>query len=203
MAVASALLALSAPLLAASPELVPPQWAALSAQDREALAPLADEWDKLEDFRRRKWLGIAERYPRMSAEEQQRLHVRMKQWTGLTPAQRRQARERYRNVQNLHPEAREALKQQWFEYATLPEEERMRLIDAARPRRAERIPSAKPPAPLSLPATRQIPVPRMPAAAPAPAQPTPAAAPTPPAAEALAPTPATPGLPASSNTPAH
>ena len=40
-----------------------PAWEELQTEQRTVLSPLANEWDKLENFRRKKWLGIAERYP--------------------------------------------------------------------------------------------------------------------------------------------
>lgn len=109
-------------------------------QQREVLAPLVSEWDRLDDARKRKWLGIAARYPQMSPEEQQRVQVRMRQWASLTPEERRAARDRFRKLQALHPEAREALKQKWQEYANLPDEEKKRLTESAGKRPTSKTP---------------------------------------------------------------
>lgn len=97
--------------------------------------PLQAEWDSLDNARRTKWLRIVDRYPRMSAEEQQRVQTRMKQWTDLTPEQRRKVRERYQHLQNISPKQREALKEKWQEYQSLPEAEKKRLKESAKPRR--------------------------------------------------------------------
>src|SRR5207253_6330090 len=98
---------------------------------KEILAPLAAEWDKIEDKRKLKWLVIARRYPAMTSEEQQRVQTRMRDWASLTPDQRRQAREQYKNLQKIPPEKRDALIQKWQEYDSLPGEEKQRLNEIA------------------------------------------------------------------------
>lgn len=125
-------LVLSNPANAVSiPPLQQPKWAELTPQQREALAPLSGEWDKLESYRRKKWLGIAKRYPTMSAEEQQRIQRRMKDWANLSPEQRKQAREQYKTLKKVPPEQRQAVNQKWQEYKNLPETEKERLKRSA------------------------------------------------------------------------
>jgi len=63
-------LSISISALAAAPPKKPPTWAELTQVQQQVLAPLAPEWNKLDDQRKRKWLGIAKRYPKMSPEEQ-------------------------------------------------------------------------------------------------------------------------------------
>jgi hypothetical protein len=72
---------------------VKPSWAELGPEQQKALAPLAGEWDKLDSFRKKKWLEIGDRYTKMKPEEQQRMQERMREWVKLTPEQRRIARE--------------------------------------------------------------------------------------------------------------
>lgn len=143
-------LALLSPIQAAVPQLTQPAWKELSAGRQQILAPLAGEWDRLEPWRRKKWLGIADRYPSMTEEEQARVQRRMKDWVKLTPEERRVAREKYKDLKKAPPEHREAIKQQWQEYKALPEEEKQRLKAQAGPRKPVRKASeaAKP---LSLP----------------------------------------------------
>lgn len=124
-------------------EILPPNWTQLTPQQRQILAPLQSEWDSLDDGRRNKWLRIADRYPRMPAEEQQRVQTRMKQWTDLTPEQRRKARERYQRLQNISPKQREGLKEKWQEYENLPEAEKKRLKERAKARRFGRAAAAR------------------------------------------------------------
>ena len=52
------------------------------------LAPLAPDWDKLDAQRKQKWRGIAQRYPKMAPDEQQRVQQQMRPWAELTPQQR-------------------------------------------------------------------------------------------------------------------
>lgn len=61
-----------------------PSWGQLSTQQKAILAPLAKDWDSLENIRKKKWLGIAERYPAMKQDDQQRMQDRMREWVGLS-----------------------------------------------------------------------------------------------------------------------
>lgn len=134
----------------APPPLPQPSWAELNAEQKRALAPLAGEWDKMDGFRRKKWLGIAQRYSSLSPDEQARMQRRMTDWAKLTPDERKRAREKYRSLQKAPPEQKEAVKLKWEEYKELPESERNRLKAEAsqkpRPRPAPLKPSvaAKP-----------------------------------------------------------
>src|SRR3970040_2200093 len=79
---------------AAAPQKKPPSWSDLTLEQQQILAPLSSEWDKLEAQRKRKWLGIARRYPTMSPQEQEKVDQNMRPWAKLTPDERRSARER-------------------------------------------------------------------------------------------------------------
>ncbi len=136
-----------------TPPLPQPSWAQLSTEQKSILAPLAGEWDSMDGFRRKKWLGIAQRYPSLSPDEQARMQRRMTDWAKLTPEERKRAREKYQSLQKAPPEKKEAVKQKWEEYKELPESEKSRLkAEAARkptPRPAPLKPAAvaKPTAP--------------------------------------------------------
>ena len=84
----------------------PPQaaWAQLSAQQKVILAPLAKEWDSLENIRKKKWLAIAERYPAMKQDDQQRMQDRMREWAGLSPLERSKVRDTYKDFKQLPAE---------------------------------------------------------------------------------------------------
>jgi len=120
----------------ASAEIIPPlkqpKWTELTPQQRDVLAPLSSEWDKLESYRRKKWLGIALRYPTLSLEEQQRLQRRMKAWATLSPEDRKRAREQYKTLQKAPLEQRQVVKQKWQEYESLPDAEKQRLQKEAK-----------------------------------------------------------------------
>ncbi|MBP9713655.1 MAG: DUF3106 domain-containing protein [Sterolibacterium sp.] len=89
--------------------------------------PLSGEWDQLESFRRKKWLGIAQRYPSLPASEQQRVQHRMKAWINLSPGERQRVRDLYKNLQKAPPEQRASIMQKWQEYKELPDAEKERL----------------------------------------------------------------------------
>ena len=109
------------------PPLSQPSWVQLTSEQKRVLAPLAGEWDKMEGFRRKKWLGIAQRYTSLTPEEQARIQRRMIDWAKLSPDERKRARDKYMSLQKAHPEKKEAVKQKWQEYKELPESERTRL----------------------------------------------------------------------------
>ena len=105
-----------------------PQWASLTADQQQILAPLQRDWNKLGAEQKAKWLGVAKRYPRMTPNGQKRVQTRMQKWAKLTPEQRAQARERYRNIGKMAPDRRDVLRRQWAEYQTLPPHEK-RVFD--------------------------------------------------------------------------
>jgi len=139
----------SCSVLAAAPQKKQPSWSELPQEQQQVLAPLALDWDKFDAQRRRKWIGIAKRYPSMAAEEQAKVQRNMQPWAKLTPEERRAARERYKNLQKLPPEKRQSLREQWEEYQKLPEEQRKQLEAAGK-------------APKPLPKSRAKPVSNVP-----------------------------------------
>jgi hypothetical protein len=110
---------------------VRPAWAELTAEQQKVLAPLKADWESLEPERRRKWIGVAKRYPQMTAQGQERVQRRMQVWAKLTPEQRRQARETYKQLVKVPPERLGDLRQQWAEYQQLPQQERDSLVNQA------------------------------------------------------------------------
>lgn len=153
-----ALCALTAPFAtaalptgAAVSPLAQPTWNNLTDSQKEVLAPLQSEWDTLELQRRIKWLGIAERYPAMQPEEQERITKQMVNWARLSPEERRLVREKYKNLQQIAPGQKEAIKQKWNEYQELSEEERLDLKKKAKEKKSPKSPGARPIKPLSRP----------------------------------------------------
>jgi hypothetical protein len=127
IAAALLLCALAATSVIAAPKDKGPQWASLTADQQQVLAPLAGEWNKLGLEHKTKWLGIAKRYPAMQPVEQKRVQGRMQRWAKLTPEQRWQAREQYRSIGKL-ADRREELRRYWAEYQALPPHEK-RMFD--------------------------------------------------------------------------
>lgn len=120
------------------PALRQPNWHELSPQQKHVLAPLADEWDSLDDARRKKWIGIAARYPGLTPEEQSRAQGQMQEWANLSPAQRTAIREKYKALHKAAAGKGLSLREQWALYQQLPPEEKQRLQEEAARRKAER-----------------------------------------------------------------
>lgn len=93
-----------------------PAWTELRPEQQQVLAPIQGEWESLDAPRKRKWLGVAQRATKMTADEQARLQKRMKEWVSLTPEQRRAARDKYREFEQLPPENRQAVREKWDQF---------------------------------------------------------------------------------------
>ena len=145
-----------------------PTWAELSPANKAALAPLASQWDQLDSQRKQKWLGIAQRYPKMPPAQQERVQQQMGAWASLTPEQRRIAREQYKSLKQLPPERR-AVREKWQEYQQLPPEKRRELARKGENASAAGKPKAPAPTPAPAPPSAPAPAPAAPPAAPAPA----------------------------------
>jgi Protein of unknown function (DUF3106) len=95
---------------------VRPTWSELKPDHQKILAPLSSDWENMDATRRKKWVAIAERYPKMKPQEQQRLQKNMAAWARLTPEERRAAREKYQNLKKLPPDKRKEVTTQWQRY---------------------------------------------------------------------------------------
>lgn len=184
------LIALLSPAGAVVPELGQPSWAELSLEQKQILAPLSRDWDKLDAVRKKKWLGIAKRYPSMKPEEQARMQRRMQDWAALTPDQRSQVRSQYKNLKIAPPETKQAIREKWERYKELPEAEKKRLAEKAA-KRSGKSGTAKPlglaPKPKSVATSIQLDPPPPAAALVTPPEIPAAAPPLPPQDEAAAP----------------
>jgi len=109
-----------------------PGWAQLSAQQREALAPLAGQWATMPADSKRKWLEIATKYPQLSPEGKAKMQSRMAEFARLTPEQRRTTRENFQRAYELPLENRESAVQQ---FQLLPEEKKKQLTEQRNPRK--------------------------------------------------------------------
>jgi hypothetical protein len=105
-----------------------PAWRELSPGEQRALAPLAAQWDTLNEAQKRKWLALSVNYPKMSGEEQAKLHSRMSEWVTLSPQQRTMARLNYGETRKISPGDRKA---KWEAYQALTPEEKKKLAAGA------------------------------------------------------------------------
>lgn len=109
-----------------------PSWSALTPTQKSILAPLSSDWDQMENIRRKKWLGIADRYHHLKPDEQQRLQERMREWAKLTPEQRAKVRGTFKDFNQLPAEQKQVVKQKWEAYSNLPTEEKQRIRETSR-----------------------------------------------------------------------
>src|SRR3569832_358365 len=116
-----------------------PLWSNLSPLQQEALAPLAAECDKMVAPRKKKWLTKNNKKQSMKPEAKARLHERMREWTKLTPEQRRVARESYARTKKLNPSEKTAQRQQYLKH---PADLKKKLAEeAAAKKRVTTLPS--------------------------------------------------------------
>lgn len=118
-----------------------PNWQSLTPAQRELLAPLARDWDKLGPNQRSKWLNAAPRVATLPAPELARLHERMRDWAQLTPGERADARVGFQVAKQVDAEERQA---KWEAYQALPPEKRQQLADKAVARREAQTKAADP-----------------------------------------------------------
>jgi hypothetical protein len=113
-----------------------PRWDELTPPQREILQPLAGEWDRLDAASRKRWLGVATRYPKMTPTGQKRVQTRMKKWAALSPQQREEARTKYKTMKRKRGSAE--LRREWQRYQALPPKEREALAAGERKRKSTR-----------------------------------------------------------------
>lgn len=105
-----------------------PTWAELGEIDRNILSPLEPDWETLSTDMKQKWVGVAKKYEKLPATEQERLRSRMSEWSKLSPNERRVARENYLKNMNVTPEKKA---EAWQAYQQLSPEEKKKLADEA------------------------------------------------------------------------
>jgi len=65
-----------------------PGWETLNTPQKLALYPLAERWALMSEVQKRRWLALAQNFPKLPEEEQARLHERMTAWASLSAQQR-------------------------------------------------------------------------------------------------------------------
>ncbi len=101
-------------------------WDNLKPAQQHILAPLESDWDYMLPDSRKKWIQVANIYPKMSAQEQERLQSRMTSWSNLSQKDRRIARENYL-VSLQFPAEKKA--EAWSAYQKLSDEQKKKLAD--------------------------------------------------------------------------
>lgn len=104
------------------------RWQDLTPTQRGQLQSLERDWSGIGARHKQKWLELATRMPKMSADERQRIQARMADWAKLTPDQRGQARLRFQEAKQLPAQDRE---DRWDAYQSLSAEQKKQLAARA------------------------------------------------------------------------
>lgn len=110
-----------------------PIWREITESQRQILMPLRDRWDSMGALAKRRWLVLADRYPKMDESERNKLLSRMNTWASLSAQQRNQARLNFESTKRL---SAQELQTKWDEYQALSEAEKKRLAEQARKAKA-------------------------------------------------------------------
>ncbi len=102
-------------------------WEGLKPGQQQILAPLESDWDYMLPDSRRKWIQVANIYPKMSAQDQERLQSRMTSWSNLSQKDRRIARENYLTSLKFPAEKKA---EAWYAYQKLSDEQKKKLADS-------------------------------------------------------------------------
>lgn len=108
-------------------------WYHLTPAQKQLLAPFKDDWNEFAEVRKLKWIGIADRFPKMTPPEQANVRERMQEWSKLTPQERQKAREQYKKLRTVPLQERRQLEQKWREYQALPPAQKEALKAAPKP----------------------------------------------------------------------
>lgn len=132
LSLATSSLQAAAPTAVVIGTLPQPGWSELSTQQKIILAPLAKDWEEMGNVRKKKWIGIADRYPNMKPDELHRTQERMREWANLTPEQRTKIRDSYKDFKLLPSEQKKAVRKKWEAYSSLPSEEKQRIRESGK-----------------------------------------------------------------------
>ena len=102
-------------------------WEGLKPEQQKILAPLESDWDYMLPESRKKWIQVANLYPKMSEVDQQRLQSRMTSWSNLSQKDRRLARENYLSSLKFPAEKKA---EAWSAYQKLSDEQKKKLAQA-------------------------------------------------------------------------
>jgi hypothetical protein len=85
---------------------------------------LQQQWLKMSEAQKRKWLEVSKNHSKFSAEDKVKLQERMHGWVKLSPEQRAQARINFSTAKTLSPEEKQ---KQWEAYQALSLDEKTQL----------------------------------------------------------------------------
>lgn len=101
-------------------------WDSLNPAQQKILAPLESDWDYMLPDSRKKWIYVANLYPKMTPADQERLQSRMTSWSNLSQRDRRIARENYLTSLKFPAEKKA---EAWSAYQKLSDEQKKKLAE--------------------------------------------------------------------------
>lgn len=112
----------------AAPEKKPDgTWEGLKPTQQKILAPLESDWDYMSPDSRKKWIQVSNIYPKMSAQDQERLQSRMASWSNLSQKDRRLARDNYLSSLKFPAEKKA---EAWNAYQKLSDDQKKKLAES-------------------------------------------------------------------------
>ena len=102
-------------------------WESLKPAQQKILAPLESDWDYMLPDSRKKWMQVANIYPKMSTQDQDRLQSRMTSWSNLSQKERRVARENYLASLKFPAEKKA---EAWTAYQKLSDDQKKKLAES-------------------------------------------------------------------------
>lgn len=102
-------------------------WEGLKPGQRKILAPLESDWDYMSPDSRKKWIQVSNIYPKMSAQDQERLQSRMTSWSNLSQKDRRLARDNYLSSLKFPAEKKA---EAWNAYQKLSDDQKKKLAES-------------------------------------------------------------------------
>ncbi len=124
-----------------------PLWMDLTDTQQQALSPLAQLWPTMNEPHKRKWLAVSQNFSQLSADEQNTLQSRMREWAALSPQQRSAARLNFAGAQQLPQEDKKA---KWEAYQALSPEAKQKLAAQQTQPMVGAAPAVKPVSPSKL-----------------------------------------------------
>lgn len=102
-------------------------WEGLKPSQQKILAPLESDWDYMPPDSRKKWIQVSNIYPKMSAQDQERLQSRMASWSNLSQKERRLARDNYLSSLKFPAEKKA---EAWNAYQKLSDDQKKKLAQS-------------------------------------------------------------------------
>jgi hypothetical protein len=102
-------------------------WESLKPAQQKILAPLEADWDYMSPDSHKKWIQVANIYPKMSGQDQERLQSRMSSWSNLSQKDRRLARDNYLSSLKFPAEKKA---EAWSAYQKLSDEQKKKLAES-------------------------------------------------------------------------